>query len=82
MNWAELKYKIADKLFEKEMDEAYEMGVREGATHTLRELAFSLKLGEQDAKLTKAQATGYQKAVQRYTDTRAAIKKTFELPFL
>ena len=29
--WTEFKYWIADKLFERELDEAFEMGLREGA---------------------------------------------------
>jgi hypothetical protein len=28
--WSELKYWIADKLFEDELDEAFELGIREG----------------------------------------------------
>jgi hypothetical protein len=81
MNWKELKYRIADKLFDRELNDAYEMGVREGVTHTLRELGFTLKLGADD-KLTKAQAVGYAKALERYFDKRAELKDSFELPFL
>lgn len=29
--WTEFKYWLADKLFEQELDEAFEMGIREGA---------------------------------------------------
>ena len=29
--WIEFKYWLADKLFEQELDEAFEMGLREGA---------------------------------------------------
>jgi hypothetical protein len=80
VNWRELKYRIADKLFDRELNDSYEMGVREGATHTLREVGFALQLG--DTKLTKAQTAGYDKAVDRYLGKRAELKKTFELPFL
>jgi hypothetical protein len=30
MNFKEIKYWIADKLFEDELDEAFELGIREG----------------------------------------------------
>jgi hypothetical protein len=80
MNWKELKYRIADKLFDRELNDAYEMGVREGVTHTLREIGFGLQLGE--TKLTKAQTAGYDKAVDRYLGKRTELKDSFQLPFL
>ena len=36
----EVKYQIADKLFCKEMDEAYSMGIRVGAEFAARKMSF------------------------------------------
>lgn len=41
--WERLRYWIADKLFEVEMDEAYRMGIREGYEVTLLEVKRGLE---------------------------------------
>ena len=38
-NWSDLKYEVADKLFGKELDEAYKMGMRIGSEYATRRLS-------------------------------------------
>jgi hypothetical protein len=46
--WERLRYWIADRVFELEMDEAFRMGIREGYDVVFREVekALELKLAE------------------------------------
>ena len=60
----ELKYRIADWLFARELDEAYEMGIREGAKVIRQDLAFRLKTSRAQKELTKARKEGYAKAIE------------------
>jgi len=60
----ELKYRIADWLFASELDEAYEMGIREGAKVIRQDLAFRLKTSRAQKELTKARKEGYAKAIE------------------
>lgn len=57
-----MKYKIADWLFSKELDEAYEMGLREGTNVTLSNLRFRIGIYAKD--LTPARKQGYEKAAR------------------
>lgn len=59
-----MKYQIAEWLFSKELDEAYEMGIREGANVVHRDLLFKLKTARTKKDLTKARLEGYSKAVE------------------
>lgn len=71
MNWAELKYRIADWLFEAELDEAFNHGVKEGE----RRLSSILRV-EMDYKktraaelgMTKTQTLGYDRCVEVVTN--------------
>jgi len=76
-----IRYFIADNLFEAELDDAYEMGVREGITHALREIVFAVDLKE-SSKLTKTQLVGYQKAIAALADKQQELKRNFQLPYL
>lgn len=57
----ELKYRLADKFFEKELDEAYEMGLREGIRHSCQILTFDM--GIKLAGLPKNQQSTWKKAL-------------------
>ena len=58
-----MKYQIAEWLFSKELDEAYEMGIREGANAVHKDILFKLKTAKND--LTKARMEGYTKAIEK-----------------
>ena len=67
-----MRYQIAEWLFSKELDDAYEMGLREGTDVTLSNIKFRIGLDGQD--LTPARKQGYEKAARvvenygRWTD--------------
>lgn len=62
IDWKELKYQIADKLFNKELDEAYSMGLRGGAEYATRKISMQLYIEQPKQDLTKTQSLGYDKA--------------------
>jgi len=61
-NWSDLKYEVADKLFGKELDEAYKMGIRIGAEYATRKLSFEVSL-KRRLTLTKTEERGYDYAI-------------------
>ena len=80
--WREIKYQIADKVFKYEMDEAFQMGIREGATFSTRKISFAVELKADRLNMTKTQKLGYQKAIDIVRDTRAVIKDQTGAMFL
>ena len=80
--WREIKYQIADKVFKYEMDEAFQMGIREGATFSTRKITFAVELKADRLNMTKTQKLGYQKAIDIVRDTRAVIKDQTGAMFL
>ena len=80
--WREIKYQIADKVFKYEMDEAFQMGIREGATFSTRKITFAVELKADRLNMTKTQKLGYQKAIDIVRDTRAIIKDQTGAMFL
>lgn len=58
---SDFKYWIADKLFKNELDDAYALGIREGASFAVHQISFALDKDEPEQ--TKTQAIGYQNAV-------------------
>ena len=80
--WREVKYQIADKVFKYEMDEAFQMGIREGATFATRKISFQLELKGNRADMTKTQKLGYQKAIDILKDARQEVKEQTGAMFL
>jgi hypothetical protein len=72
---SEIKYWIADKLFAKELDDAYFMGIREGARMTKAEMSYRLDLKENVYSLTKTQKIGYAKAKEIIATSSETIQK-------
>jgi hypothetical protein len=68
MKWlSELKYRIADTLFEKELDEAFTLGIIQGKNQLASILRVELEYREhrmKQLKVTKPQAVGYEKAME------------------
>lgn len=80
--WREVKYQIADKVFKYEMDEAFQMGIREGATFSTRKLTFEVELKADRQDMTKTQKLGYQKAIDILKDARQEVKEQTGAMFL
>ena len=72
MKWfSEFKYKIADTLFEKELDEAFTMGIRQGYNQLAARIRVELDYKEtrmKQLKVTKPQLVGYEKCMEVIKD--------------
>lgn len=67
MNWTELKYRIADWLFEAELDEAFSHGVKEGYRRQASIIRIEMeykKTRALETGLTKAQAVGWDRCME------------------
>jgi len=64
----DIKYFIADKLFSKELDEAYAMGIREGANVMHKDILFNLKTAR--LNMTKTRKEGFAKAIELVEEHR------------
>ena len=62
----ELKEWIAERFFEKQLDEAYALGIREGMRAATQTISFRVSL--QDKDLTKTQRIGLLKAMYIIND--------------
>lgn len=58
----ELKYRIGDWLFESELDEAFELGLKEGRRRQKHEINMALDLGSLD--VSKTNQKGYTIAME------------------
>lgn len=59
--WREIKYWIADKLFENELDDAFDLGIIEGHYRAYHGLKIQIQIMRGDA--TKAQLPAYDKII-------------------
>ena len=86
MTWIErlkeFKYQIADKLFCSEMDDAYRMGIREGATFATKKIQMELSLKQAGLNMTKTEQKGFAKAIELVGDSRKEIKSQTGAQFL
>ena len=67
MNWTEIRYRIADRLFEAELDEAFALGVKEGKRRQASIIRIKMEHKKTIAKqsgLTKAQEVGWDRCIQ------------------
>ena len=74
-DWSDLKYEIADFLFGKELDEAYAMGISQGAEFATRKLSFEVNL-KRNLKLTKVEERGYGYAIEAIDRVKPEIERT------
>lgn len=74
-NWSDFKYEVADFLFGKELDEAYAMGISQGAEFATRKLSFEVNL-KRNLKLTKTEERGYQHAIDAVERVKPEIAKS------
>ena len=70
----EIKYEIADKCFKADMDEAFQMGIREGARFAAQKITFQLDLQSERIIMTKTEKKGYLKAVEVAKEQRQIVK--------
>lgn len=71
MNWSEIRYRIADFLFEAELDEAFSLGVQEGKRRQASILRVEMeykKTRALETGLTKAQSVGWDRCMEVVND--------------
>ncbi len=74
-NWREFKYQIADKLFRRELDDAYALGLRGGVQFATRKISFEVNLKSESVLMTKTQKLGYDRAAEIVKDTRKLVEQ-------
>ena len=72
-DWKFFLYDVADRLFPKQMDQAWEQGVRVGAEYAARTISFMVVEAGENAKLTKPQQVGYEVARSAIRDAKKRI---------
>ena len=71
MSWSEIRYRIADFLFEAELDEAFSLGVQEGKRRQASILRVEMEYKKTRALelgLTKAQSVGWDRCMEVVND--------------
>lgn len=76
IDWRELKYQIADKLFNYELDDAYRMGIQSGSEFVTRKLSFALEMKADAIKMTPTEKRGYQKALEVFQEERISVERS------
>jgi hypothetical protein len=66
-------YDVADWLFPKQMDKAYEQGIRVGAEYAARLMSFQVIEAGEKAELTKSQQVGFEVARKAIRESKKTI---------
>lgn len=74
IDWRELKYQIADKLFNYELDDAYRMGLQAGSEFATRKLSFALEMKADAIKMTPTEKRGYDRALEVFKEERINVE--------
>lgn len=72
-NWDNFLYDLADRLFGKQMDKAYNQGIRIGAEYAARKMSFAVSNADVEKELTKTQLIGYKRAQQELRSVKKEI---------
>jgi len=75
MKWREIKYWIADRFFDYELDEAFRLGMKEGSAYATQWLSFRTAINIDRIKMTKVERRGYEKCLEVIKDERREIKE-------
>ena len=70
--WQDVKYWLADRWLNSELDDAYHDGLREGAAYAIHKISMEL---QRDIELTKTQKQGYDIAAQRFGMIQDSVKE-------
>ena len=74
VDWKLFKYEIADFLFKKQLDEAYEQGMRVGAEYASRMLSFSVR-NLDTSKMTKTQKIGHEASMAAVIEAKKDVMR-------
>lgn len=73
-----IRYWITETFFEKELDEAYAMGIREGRNVAMAKISFATDVKYEELKMTKTQKVGYDMAREVIAECREEIKRVIK----
>jgi hypothetical protein len=68
-------YDRLDSIFPKVLDKAFDQGLRIGAEYAARKMSMTITEFGDKANLTKAQAVGYEVALQAVQEAKQTINK-------
>lgn len=74
-NFSDAMYDLADFFFPKQMDKAYEQGIRIGAEFAARIISMEVTMAGEKAELTKTQEKTYQIATNAIIDSKKKIMR-------
>jgi hypothetical protein len=74
-DWEWFRHGIAEVLFGKDLDEAYNQGIRIGAEFVTFKIGFSVR-NQKHIKLTKTEQRGYDRALELIDAQKPEIAKT------
>lgn len=69
-----MKAKLAELLFARELDKAYQEGITEGARYATGHLHTRLYARQRFLELTKTQELGYEKAIKVVRDAKHDVR--------
>lgn len=73
-DWKLFSYGLANFFFGNHLDEAYEEGLREGATYAARELSFSIR-NLDTSKMTKTQRIGHEASLAAVIEAKKDVMR-------
>ena len=73
-NWDDFFYDCADFFFGKQMDKAYEQGIRAGAEYATRKMSFAVH-SVKTKEMTKTQRIGHDAAIEAIIPVKKEIMR-------
>jgi hypothetical protein len=70
----EAKYRIADVLFARELDETHNRAFKAGVAYAVHKISFDTDINVEKIKMTKVERKGYEKCQQVIKDSRVRIQ--------
>ena len=70
--WQDVKYWLADRWLNSELDDAYHDGLREGAAYAIHKVSMEL---QREIELTKTQKLGYDMAAHRFDLIKHSVEE-------
>ncbi len=74
-NFTDWVYDRLDTIFPRVLDKAFDQGLRIGAEYAARKMSMTITEAGDKANLTKAQAVGYEVALQAVQEAKQTITK-------
>lgn len=73
-NWSDFWYDVADFFFAKQMDKAYDQGIRMGSEFAARKISFQIHSVPSE-EMTKTQRVGYDAAMEALIEAKKDVMR-------